>query len=61
MADESHVYVILASVVDLDSLNPDPVTDSDPAFHVNQDPDTYPDPIRIQGSNDQKLKKKKYS
>ncbi len=30
--------------------------DSDPAFQVNPEPDT--DPIRIQGFNDQKLKKK---
>jgi hypothetical protein len=30
---------------------------SDPAFQVN--PDTDPDPIRIQGFDDQKLKKKK--
>jgi hypothetical protein len=35
--------------VDPDSLNPDP----DPAFQVN------PDPIRFQGFDDQKLKKKK--
>ncbi len=53
--------------MDLDSLNPDPVKDPDPAFQVNQDPDTdpntYPDPdsIRIQGFDEQKLKKKKYS
>jgi hypothetical protein len=35
--------------VDPDSSNPDP------AFQVN--PDTVPDPIRIQGFGDQKLKK----
>ncbi len=34
-------------------MNPDP----DTAFRVNQDPDTDPDPIRIQGFDDQKLKK----
>jgi hypothetical protein len=43
------------SVVDLDSLNPDPDMDPDPAFQVN------PDPIWIQGFDDQNLKKKKYS
>jgi hypothetical protein len=31
--------------------------DPDPAFQLNPDPDT--DPIRIQGFDDQKLKKKK--
>ncbi len=31
-----------------------PESDPDPAFHVNPDPD----PIRIQGFDDQKLKKK---
>jgi hypothetical protein len=47
--------------VDQDSLNPDP----DPVFQVNPDPDTEPDaeldsdPIRIQGFDDQKLKKRK--
>jgi hypothetical protein len=30
--------------------------DPDPAFQLNPDPDT--DPIRIQGFDDQKLKKK---
>jgi hypothetical protein len=53
--------------MDLDSLNPDPDTDPDPAFQVNLDP--YPafqvnpdqDPIWIQGFDDQKLKKKKYT
>jgi hypothetical protein len=42
-------------------VDPDP----DPAFQVNPDTaDTYPDPIWIQGFDDQKLKKKiqlKYS
>jgi hypothetical protein len=38
--------------VDPDSLNPDPDGDPDPAFQVN------PDLIRIQGFDDQKLKKK---
>ncbi len=37
-------------VVDPESFNPDP------AFQVNRDTD--PDPIRIQGFNDKKLKKK---
>jgi hypothetical protein len=37
--------------VDPDSLNPDPDTDPGPAFQVN------PDQIRIQGFDDQKLKK----
>jgi hypothetical protein len=41
--------------VDPDSLNQDPDTDPDPAFQVNLDP------IRIQGFDDQKLKKKKIS
>jgi hypothetical protein len=40
--------------VDSDSWNPDPITDPDPAFQVNPDPD----PIQIQGFDDQKLKKK---
>jgi hypothetical protein len=43
--------------VDQNSLNLDP----DPAFPVNPDPDTEPDPnrrIRIQGFDDRKLKKK---
>ncbi len=39
--------------VDPDSLNPDTDMDPDPAFQVNPDPD----PIRIQGFDDQKLKK----
>jgi hypothetical protein len=30
------------SVVDPDSLNPDPDTDPDSAFQVNTDPDTLP-------------------
>ncbi len=38
--------------VDPDSMNPDP--DTDPAFQVLTDPDS----IRIQGFDDQKLKKK---
>jgi hypothetical protein len=45
--------------VDPDSMNSDPDTDPDQAFQVNPDSDT--DPIRIQGFDDQKLKKKKYS
>jgi hypothetical protein len=36
-------------------MHPDPDTDPDPAFQVNLDPDT--DPFRIQGFDDQKLKK----
>ncbi len=40
--------------MDPDSLNPDP----DTAFQVNQDQDTDPDPIRIHGFDDKKLKKK---
>ncbi len=49
--------VIFASILNCravvsDSLNRDPDTDPDPAFQVN------PDPIRIQGFDDQKLKKK---
>ncbi len=32
----------LTGVVDLDSVNPDPNTDPDPAFQVNPDPDTDP-------------------
>ncbi len=39
--------------MDPDSLSPDPDT-GDPAFQVNSD---TPDPIRIQGFDDQKLKK----
>jgi hypothetical protein len=31
----------------------------DPAFKVNPDMDPDPDPIRIQGFDDQKVKKKK--
>jgi hypothetical protein len=46
---------MLCSVVDLDSLNQYPDTDPDLAFSVNPGPD----PIRIQGSDDQKLKGKK--
>jgi hypothetical protein len=42
--------------VDPNSLNPDSDTDPDLAFQVNPDPDL--DPIRIQDSDDQKLKKK---
>ncbi len=38
--------------MDPDSFNPD--TDPDPAYQVNPDPD----PIRIQGFDEQKLKKK---
>jgi hypothetical protein len=42
--------------VDPESLNPDPESlNLDPGFQVNPDPD----PIRIQGFDDQKLKKKK--
>jgi hypothetical protein len=43
-----------------DSLNPDTYSDvyPDPAFQVNPDPDTDPNPIRIQGFDDQKFKKK---
>jgi hypothetical protein len=48
----------LLAAVDPDSLNPDP----DPPFQVNPntdlDSDTDPDPSRIQGFDDQKLKKK---
>ncbi len=44
--------------MDPDSLNPDP----DPAFQLNPDSDTDSDtdadPTRIQGFDDQKLKKK---
>jgi hypothetical protein len=48
-----------------DSLNPDPETDTDLAFQMNPvtDPDpafkvnSDPDPIQIQGFDDQKLKK----
>jgi hypothetical protein len=39
--------------VDPDSLIPDSNTDPDPAFQVNPDPDQ----VRIQGFDDQKLKK----
>jgi hypothetical protein len=42
------------SVEDPDSLNINP----DPAFQVIPDPDTYPDPIRIQGFDDRILRKK---
>ncbi len=41
--------------MDPDSLNPGPDTNPDPAFQVNPDP--YPDPIRVQGFDDQKQKK----
>ncbi len=47
--------------LDPDLLNPDllnPVKDPDPALQVNTDPDMDPDPIRIQGFDDQKLKEK---
>ncbi len=40
--------------MDPDSLNPDPDADPDTAFQANPDPD----PIWIQGFDDQKLKKK---
>jgi hypothetical protein len=40
--------MIYTRVLDMDSLNPDP------AFQMNPDPD----PIRIQGFDNQKLKKK---
>jgi hypothetical protein len=33
-----------SSVVDLDLLNPDPDTNTDPVFQVNADQDTDPDP-----------------
>jgi hypothetical protein len=33
-------------------------TDPDPAFQVNPDTEPDPDPVRIQGFDDQKLKKK---
>jgi hypothetical protein len=33
------------------------VVDPDPAFQLNPDPDTDQDPVRIQGFDDQKLKK----
>jgi hypothetical protein len=36
-------------------MDPGPDTNPDPAFQVNPDP--YPDPIRVQGFDDQKLKK----
>ena len=42
--------------MDPDSFNPDRDTDSDSALQVNADTD--PDLIRIQGIEDQKLKKK---
>jgi hypothetical protein len=38
-----------------DSLIPDPDTDPDPAFKENSDP------FRIQGFDDQKLRRNKYS
>jgi hypothetical protein len=41
--------------VDPYSLNPDPDTNPDPTFKVN------PDPIRIQGFDDQQNLRKKYS
>jgi hypothetical protein len=44
-----------SSVVDPDSLNPDPATQGNP------NPDTDPYSTRIQGFDDQKLKIKKYS
>jgi hypothetical protein len=43
-----HLVHYLIQVMDPDSVNQDP----DPAFQVN------PDPVRIQGFYDQKLKKK---
>ncbi len=43
--------MVISRGLDPDSLNPDPDRDPDPAFQVN------PDPIRIQGFDDQKLKK----
>jgi hypothetical protein len=46
--------LLKARVADPHSFHPDP----DPAFRLNTDPDTDPDPNRIQGFNDQKLKKK---
>jgi hypothetical protein len=48
---------LFCRAVDPDSMNPDP----DTAFQVNQDPDTDPDTIRIQGFDVQKLKKKNTS
>jgi hypothetical protein len=49
------------SVVDPDSMNPNPDTGPVQAFQGNPNPDT--DSIRIQGFDDKKLKKKikKYS
>jgi hypothetical protein len=41
--------------VDPDSLNPDP----DPVFQVNSDTDPDLDPIRIQGFDEQNMKRKK--
>jgi hypothetical protein len=50
------------SVVDLDSSNPDTDTDTDPdpAYQMNPGPvmATDPDPIRIQGFDDKKWRKK---
>jgi hypothetical protein len=44
--------IVKSRAVDPALLNPDPDTDPDPAFQVN------PDPIQIQGVDDQKLKEK---
>jgi hypothetical protein len=53
------VPIVLTSVLDLNSLIPDPDSEPDPEFQVN--PDTDPNPIRIQGFDDQKLKKTIYN
>ncbi len=52
--------------MDPDSLNPDPITDPDPAFQVNPDPVTYlvrlfdadPDPFIISNINEVIIKKR---
>ncbi len=44
MEDLCHNRCGGSSVVNLDSLNPDPDTDPDPAFEVNPDPDPDTDP-----------------
>ncbi len=41
-----------------DPMNPDPYPDPGPAFQVIPDSDTDPDPTRIQGFDNQKLRGK---
>jgi hypothetical protein len=51
MTEDLHISSYMSKIFIVNS-----VVDPD-SFQVNPDPDTDPDPIRIQGFDDQKLKK----